>query len=197
MTFIVLIMAIIQAPFFYYYTFGMSVFFVAAPYLIIGLSLTIWLLIAALRSPKSQVTKFHRVGLILTISIGSLSLLFGERMIEKLDWKFRRNSREEIVQLVKEGKLKPNVSYNDIICTLDKWKFPPISNGGNEIAIHKSDSTAVTVEFFINSGFLNHYSAFVYTNDPEWIDDFEKQISYKKGLHINKQLDKYWYRVSY
>ena len=153
MTFIVLIMAIIQAPFFYYYTFGMSVFFVAAPYLIIGLSLTIWLLIAALRSPKSQVTKFHRVGLILTISIGSLSLLFGERMIEKLDWKFRRNSREEIVQLVKEGKLKPNVSYNDIICTLDKWKFPPISNGGNEIAIHKSDSTAVTVEFFSNRGF--------------------------------------------
>ena len=118
-------------------------------------------------------------------------------MIEKLDWKFRRNSREEIVQLVKEGKLKPNVSYNDIICTLDKWKFPPISNGGNEIAIHKSDSTAVTVEFFSNRGFLDHYSAFVYTNDPEWIDEFEKQISYKKGFHINKQLDKHWYRVSY
>ena len=140
---------------------------------------------------------FHKLGVILTISIGCLSLVFGEDIIEKLDWKFRRNSREEIVQLVKTDKLKPNVSHNNIICTLDNWNFPPISNGGNEIAIYKVDSSKVTVEFYINRGFLDHYSAFVYTNDTEKVKELEEHISFEKGLHFNKKLDEHWYRVSY
>jgi len=190
-------MAIIQAPLIYYYTFGLFAFFIVIPYLFVGLGLTIWLLIAVLRNTNSQMTMFHKLGVILTICIGSLSLFFGEDIIEKLDWKFRRNSREEIVQLVKEGELKPNVTHNNIICTLENWKFPPISNGGNEIAIYKSDRGKLTVEFYINRGFLDHYSAFVYTDDSEKIKELEEHMSYKKGLHINKQLDEHWYRVSY
>jgi hypothetical protein len=197
LTIVVLIMAIIQAPFFYYYTFGIFAFFVVIPYLFIGLGLTIWLLVAVLKNTNSQMTIFHKLGIVLTISIGSLSLFFGEDIIEKLDWKLRRNSREEIVQLVKADKLKPNVSHNNIICTLDNWEFPPISNGGNEIAIYKTDTGKLTVEFYINRGFLDHYSAFVYTDDAEKIKELENHISYEKGNHINKQLDEHWYRVSY
>lgn len=190
-------MATIQAPLFYYYTFGLFAFFVVTPYLFIGLGLTIWLLISVLRNTNSQITMFHKLGVILTISIGCLSVFFSEDIIEKLDWKFRRSSREEIVQLVKADKLKPNVTHNNIICTLDDWNFPPISNGGNEIAIYKVDSSKVTVEFYINRGFLDHYSAFVYTNDTEKIKELEEYMSYEKELHINKKLDEHWYRVSY
>jgi hypothetical protein len=197
LTIFVLTMAIIQAPLFYYYTFGLFAFFVVIPYLLIGLVLTIWLLIAVFRNTNSQITKFHKLGVILTISIGCLSLFFSEDIIEKLDWKLRRSSREEIVQLVKADKLKPNVNHNNIICTLDKWNFPPISNGGNEIAIYKVDNSKVTVEFYINRGFLDHYSAFVYTNDTKKIKELEEHMSYKNGLHINKKLDENWYRVSY
>lgn len=197
LTISILTMAIIQAPLIYYYTYGLFAFFVVTPYLFIGVGLTVWLLIAVLKNINSQMTMFHKIGLIITICVGCLSLFFGEYIIEKVDWKFRRNSREEIVRLVKEGKLKPNVTHNNIICSLDNWKFPPISNGGNEIAIYKTDGGKLTVEFYIDRGFLDHYSAFVYTDDMEKIKELEEHRSYKKGLHVNKQLDEHWYRVSY
>lgn len=197
LTIFVLTMAIIQAPLIYYYTFGLFAFFVVVPYLFVGLGLTMWLLITVLRNTNSQIIMFHKLGVLLTISIGSLSLIFGEDTIEKLDWKFRRNSREEIVQLVKTEKLKPNVTYNKIICSLDSWNFPLISNGGNEIAIYKTDNNKLTIEFYIDRGFIDHYSAFIYTNDKEKIQELEERIISNKGLHINKKLDKHWYRVSY
>ena len=197
MTIFILTMAIIQAPLIYYYTFGLFAFFVEIPYLFIGLGLTIWLLIAVLRNKNSQITIFHKLGVVLTIFIGCLSLFLGEDLIEKLDWKFRRNSRQEIVQFVKEDKIKPNVTNNSSICSLDNWNFPPISTGGNEIAIYKADSGKVTVEFYINRGFLDHYSAFVYTDETAKIKELEDRMSYQKGQHINKKLGEHWYRVSY
>lgn len=190
-------MAIIQAPLIYYYTFGLFAFFILIPYLIFGLGLTIWLLTVVLKNKKPEITTFQKLGLILTISIGSLTFFFGEDIIEKLDWQFRRNSREEIIELIKAEKLKPNVSHNKILCSLDNWNFPPISNGGNEIMIYMTENNKLTVVFYINRGFLDHYSAFVYTNDNEKIQELEQRTTLNKGLHINKKLDKNWYRVSY
>jgi len=190
-------MALIQSPLIYYYTFGLFSLFIVTPYLFIGVGLTIWLLIAVLRNKNSKITKFHRIGVILTISIGSLTGFFGEGIIEKLDWQLRRSSREEIIELIKVGKLKPNATHNNIICILDNWNIPPISNGGNEIAIYKTDDNNLTVEFYINRGFLYHYSAFVYTNDPKTIQELEERINLKIESHINKKLDENWYRVSY
>ena len=197
LTIFILTMAIIQAPLFYYYTSGFFAIFIAVPYLFVGLVLTIWLFIAVIKNRNSQITLFHKTGIIITTSIGTLSLFFCNNLIENLDWKFRRNSREEIVQLVKYDKLKPNVSHNNIICKLDNWNFPPISNGGNEIAIYKVDNNNVTIEFYIDRGFLDHYSAFIYTNDIERIKEIEGRISSETGLHINKKLESNWYRVSY
>ena len=197
LTIFVLTLAIIQAPLLYYYTFGLFAFFIVIPYLIVGLGLTVWLLIVVLKSKKSEIVRFQKLGVILTISIGSLTLFLGEETIEKLDWWFRRNSRQEIIELVKAGRLKPNVTHNNIICTLEDWNIPPISNGGNEIAIYKTDDNRLTVEFYINRGFLDHYSAFVYTNDKEKIQELEERTAFNTGLHVNKKLEENWYRVSY
>lgn len=197
LTIFVLTMAIIQAPLIYYYTFGLFAFFIVIPYLIFGLGLTVWLLTVVLKNKNSEITRIQRIGVILTISIGSFTLFFGEDLIEKLDWHFRKNSREEIIELIKADKLRPNVSHNNIICTLDNWNFPPISNGGNEIAIYKTEDNILTVEFYINRGFLDHYSAFVYTDDKDKIQELEERMTWKKGLHVNKKLDENWYRVSY
>ena len=197
LTIFVLTMAIIQAPLFYYYTFGLFAFFIVIPYLIIGLGLTVWLLTVVSKSKNSEITRFQKLGVILTICIGCFTLFFSEEIIEKLDWQFRRDSREEIVELIKADKLKPNVTHNNIICTLENWNIPPISNGGNEIAIYKTDKNKLTVEFYINRGFLDHYSAFVYTNDKDKIKELEERTTLNKGLHVNKKLDENWYRVSY
>lgn len=197
LTIFVLTLAIIQAPLLYYYTFGLFAFFIVIPYLIVGLGLTVWLLIVVLKSKKSEIVRFQKLGVILTISIGSLTLFLGEETIEKLDWWFRRNSRQEIIELVKADRLKPNVTHNHIICTLEDWNIPPISNGGNEIAIYKTDDNRLTVEFYINRGFLDHYSAFVYTNDKEKIQELDERTALNTGLHVNKKLEENWYRVSY
>lgn len=190
-------MAIIQAPLIYYYTFGLFSFFIAMPYLVIGLGLTVWLLTVVLKNTKSEETKFQKIGVVLTILIGSLTLFFGEDLIEKLDWHLRKTSRDEIIELIKADKLRPNVSHNNIICTLDNWNIPPISNGGNEIAIHKTVENKLTVEFYINRGFLDHYSAFVYTDDEDKIKELEERMTWEKGLHVNKKLEENWYRVSF
>lgn len=197
LTIFVLTLAIIQAPLLYYYTFGLFAFFIVIPYLIVGLGLTVWLLIVVLKSKKSEIVRFQKLGVILIISIGSLTLFLGEETIEKLDWWFRRNSRQEIIELVKADRLKPNVTHNHIICTLEDWNIPPISNGGNEIAIYKTDDNRLTVEFYINRGFLDHYSAFVYTNDKEKIQELDERTALNTGLHVNKKLEENWYRVSY
>jgi len=197
LTSFVLTMAVIQAPLIYYYTFGMSGLVITGLFGFIGFALTMWLLSGVLNNANSQVTKFQKWGVILTIAIGSTSLFLGESVTEKLDWRLRRNSREKIVELVKACKLKPNENYNNSICSLDNWNFPPISNGGNEIVIYKVDSNRTTVEFFINRGFLDHYSAFIYTDDPEEIKDLEEHMTYEKETQLNKKLDKNWYRVSY
>ena len=197
LTILVLTLAIIQAPLFYYFTFGLFAIFIVIPYLAIGLGLTVWLITAVLKNKNSAITRFQKSGAVLTIIIGSFSLFLNEEIIEKLDWKFRRDTREEIVELIKVGKLKPNVSHNNIICALNNWNIPPISNGGNEIAIYKTDENNLTVEFYIDRGFLDHYSAFVYTNDKDKIKELDEKTTLNKGLHVNKKLDDNWYRVSY
>lgn len=197
LTVFVLTMAIVQAPLVYYYTSGLLALFVVIPYLIVGVGLTAWVLIVVRKNTNSEGAKFQKVGLILTVVVGSLTLFFGEDTVEYLDWELRRNTRDEIVQLVKEGKLQPNVTHNNFICTLPAWNLPPISNGGNEIAIYKTKGNKFTIEFYINRGFLDHYSAFVYTDDADQIEELNKRATLKKGMHINRKLDKNWYRVSY
>lgn len=89
-------MAIIQAPLIYYYTSGLFAFIVLIPYLIMGLALTVWLLTILLKSKNSVKTRFQKIGVILTISIGSLTLFFGEDLIEKLDWHLRKNQERKL-----------------------------------------------------------------------------------------------------
>ncbi|UCS91952.1 hypothetical protein KZP23_14605 [Echinicola marina] len=191
-----LFMAIIQAPIFYYYTFGMIAILIIVPYVVFGFGLTIWLLVVIVKK-SDQITRTPKITIGLTFLIGSFTLIFGESLIEKLDWNLRKNDREVIIELIKEDKIQPNGKYNNGIAKLSNWNFPPISNGGNEITIYKTESSKVTVEFYINRGFLDHYSAFVYTNDTEKIKELEEHMSYQKGLQLNKKLDENWYRVSY
>lgn len=93
--------------------------------------------------------------------------------------------------------MRTNNNDKNVLYTLDNWKFPLISNGGNKILISQTELGKLTVEFYINRGFLDHYSAFVYTNDQEKIKELEDYMSIKKSTETNKKLDQNWYRVSY
>lgn len=185
---IVLLMAIFQAPLIYYYTSGLtSLFFI--PYILIGAALTFGLTFVLMK--KKLITGIQKAGLISTIVIGSLSLFFGHILIEKIDWNLRKSTRNKIVALVKTNQLQPNSSYYKNICKLKRWNIPPISNGGNEIVIYKTEDGKFTIRFYIDRGFLDHYSAFTYTDNPADIKMFkEKTKTYKK-------IDTNWYRESF
>jgi hypothetical protein len=190
-------MAIVQAPFIYYYSTGLSSFLIVSPYLAAGMVLTIWLGMAIANQDSIAGTRFHRVALFTSVAVGSITFFFGESIVEKLDWNLRRSSRDQIVQLVKDNQLNPNAGYNEGLCALRQWNLPPISTGGNEIVISKTDENRITVEFYINRGFLDHCSAFVYTDDPKMISELDNRVNRRKGSHGNMKLDENWYRVAY
>jgi hypothetical protein len=72
----------------------------------------------------------------------------------------------------------------------------PISNTTNDIDIDENASGIVSMKFYIDRGFLDHYSAFVYTNDPDQIRTLNSGIG-SFGGGVVKKLETNWYRVSY
>ncbi|WP_243348171.1 hypothetical protein [Parabacteroides sp. FAFU027] len=179
---IALIMAIIQAPLFYYYTTGLLSIFQIGFYLIVGLGFTIYLFSLLIKKEGTPLTKAFKYRLWVTFFIGAISFFYGPMFMEKADWTLRRSSREEIIMKIKKGEIRDS--------KLDGWNFPPISNGGNEIEISKRKKGLLTVMFYIDRGFIDHCSAFVYTNDANELKDIKSWYS------SVEQLDKNWYRVS-
>jgi hypothetical protein len=192
LTTIILIAAFVQGPFLYYYTTGFFKLFAMALFGLIGLSLTIRLLINVLKY-RSNNTIYNVIGLMLAFIIG-ITTISGD-IIEYLDWNLRKAERNQIVDDVKRGILKPNSPLNNGICNLTDNYFPPISNGGNAILINENNNGIASIEFYIDRGFIDHYSAFVYTNDQQEMDHLDKG----KGTFVGsaKKLSDNWYRVSY
>jgi hypothetical protein len=116
------------------------------------------------------------------------------RVIEKVDWRLLQNKRAAVVQLVRQGKLRPNVSWNPRLCELP-FEFPVVSNEGNDIEIYRDTAKGtITVAFWISRNFFDVPSPmFVFTDDPATINRIERQIHFspEKNWNIRAQ----WYRV--
>ena len=185
LTIVIIFLAIIQAPFFYYYTFGLFTFFVVIPYLLFSLTLTLILVYPLIKGKKT--TKFHKYGTIFSMLIGTTTLIFGSNYIEKLDWNLRLKERELIIEKIINGEIKDS--------KLKMNNFPPISNGGNEILIDYKPDLSLTVTFFIDRGFINYYSAFIYTTDTAKIKTFDKKTKSERNK-TNKKMKENWYRIA-
>ncbi len=170
-------------------------------FLWLGLSLAlliviIVLLIKVARERKS-LTKLRiaKVLTFLTLFYLTYNHFVVSGLIEKVDWKIFYSKRMKIVEQVKRKELKPNVSWNNVVCELP-FEFPVVSNGGNDIMIFRNkDNGTVTVSFWIYRNFFNAPSTgFVYTNDIEQIKELESQINHdpKNNWKINNN----WYRTS-
>ncbi|WP_192821689.1 hypothetical protein [Rufibacter sp. LB8] len=188
LTIIVCSLWTIYVPFSYYYTYGFVTFFIFFFFLIIALPLTVKLLIGLIKRAKAKKSySFY----LLTISL--LVLLFNTfysvGILEKLDWKYRYHERLSIIEKFKVGELKATdgrIKYNSL---------PPISNGGNEVFISKTPSGKVEAKFYIDRGFLDHYSAYIYTEREADIEAYERDM---KDEGISKKVEKMaqnWYKV--
>ena len=159
------------------------------------LILTIGQIIKLIRERKNLTRqRIISVSVILTLFLLTFYRQPINQIIEKVDWHIFYNKRTEVVEQVKNGELKPNVSWNGWVCELP-YEFPVISNGGNDIGISKNDSTnEVTVTFWV---FRNFFSApsthFVYTNRPEDIQYDNDLI--ERSPNENWKIEDNWYRT--
>lgn len=115
-------------------------------------------------------------------------------MIEKIDWHLFYQKRMAIVNQVKSGHLNPNVTWNGWVCELP-YKFPIVSNGGNDIGISRNKETnSVTVTFWVYRNFFDAPSTtFVFTDNKDDIAAFEERVAVKP--ENNWKLGDGWYRL--
>ncbi|MDP2160198.1 MAG: hypothetical protein Q8K02_06930 [Flavobacterium sp.] len=173
-------------------------FIVALEWIVISVVLLIWTIgqIIKLIKERKNLTRQRiiSVSVILTLFLLTFFRQPVNQIIEKADWHIFYNKRTDVVEQVKSGELKPNVSWNGWVCELP-YEFPVISNGGNDIGISKNDSTnEVTVTFWV---FRNFFSApsthFVYTNRPEDIKHYNELI--ERNPDENWKIEENWYRT--
>lgn len=189
-TTVILVLALLQGPFLFYFTYGFFKLIVLIPLGLIGLGLTIYLLVSVFKYQSTN-TKYHIIGLTLAFIIGFFTIRTDA--LEYLDWKLRKGERDKIVEDLKKGLLKPD---SDGIYHLSTNTLLPISNGGNDIVINKNENGTTSVEFYIDRGFIDHYSAYLYTNDKEEIIDLDRAIA-SGNDHEFKKFDDNWYRIGY
>jgi hypothetical protein len=190
LTTVVLLLALLQGPFLFYYTYGFFKLIFLIPLGLIGLGLTIYLFFSVCKYAATN-TKYHIIGLILAFVIGFFTIRTDA--LEYMDWKFRKAERDKIVEEVKAGILEPD---DNGIYHLTSNTFLPISNGGNDIVITEKENGTTSVEFYIDRGFIDHYSAFLYTNDENEIAGLDRVIANGSNRAFKKFGDN-WYRVGY
>jgi len=99
----------------------------------------------------------------LNLGIGLLailifSLFMNKETFSKIDWKINKQKRERIVELVKNGKIKNEKIPDSLTLSLNC--------SPNEFRIQKKTDSTVTILFYTDFGLLDHYSGFVYSNNP-------------------------------
>jgi energy-coupling factor transporter transmembrane protein EcfT len=99
-----------------------------------------------------------------SIQVVTILLLFFfpfTEIVLDIDFKINKSKREKVTQMVEDGTLKPNVSYNSSLILLPE-KYQQLSKGGGEIVVEKTDK-GYYVLFFTYRGILDNFSGFVYS----------------------------------
>jgi hypothetical protein len=164
-----------------YNYFYMNFFFLA----LLWMGLSLLLLVVALIQIIKLVRERHSISSLRVQKVVVFTVLFlltyyhsfTNSIIEKADWKLFYKQRFKVVEMAKSGQLKPNVSWNGVVCELP-FEFPVISNGGNDIVISKNEENGrTTVKFWIFRNFFDSPSTyFIYTDDSTRIAYVETKI---------------------
>lgn len=171
-----------------------------APFLWLGLLFVLFVLslklIISLIQEWKNITGIRIRRVILCSVLFLLTLFYHKtnRVIEKLDWYFYFNNRNEVVEKVNNGDLNPNVGWSNSLCELP-FEIPVISHGGNDIGISRcKDSNSITVKFWVHRAFMNHPSTYIiYTNNDKTIKALEERITINPDE--NWKYEENWYRI--
>ncbi|PEL16845.1 hypothetical protein COF37_28555 [Bacillus wiedmannii] len=108
----------------------------------------------------------------------------------KLDFIIYKEDRKQVIELIEQKKLIPNVEYNNEMIHLPKQFVSASKNGGDILVQEKENSTLIF--FYTYRGILDNFSGFIYSfNDIKPIkSDFNSD--FKEIIKIEKN----WYYVT-
>ncbi|MPW27077.1 hypothetical protein GC105_14945 [Alkalibaculum sp. M08DMB] len=124
----------------------------------------------------------------LAVQVITILLLFFfpfNQIILNIDFKSNMYERQEVVAMVKNHTLKPNISYNPSLIHLPE-KYTHLSKGGGDIIVEKYEEE-YNVFFFTFRGILDNYSGFVYTSNDV--------IFFEEDIKQTKKFDESWYFI--
>lgn len=108
----------------------------------------------------------------------------------KLDFIIYKEDRKQVIELIEQKKLIPNVEYNNKMIHLPKQFVSTSKNGGDILVQEKENSTLIF--FYTYRGILDNFSGFIYSlNDIKPIkSDFNSD--FKEIIKVEKN----WYYVT-
>ncbi|MGP3610995.1 hypothetical protein [Anoxybacteroides rupiense] len=110
------------------------------------------------------------------------------QVVLDVDFKVNKAEREEVVRMVENGELKPNLLNDQSFIRLPK-KNKHLSKGG-EIMIEKNNDD-YTIFFFTFRGISDNFSGFVYSPN----DQRPSKHDFSGDFKEIKRLDKNWFWV--
>lgn len=109
--------------------------------------------------------------------------------MDRLDWRVNLGKRRAIVELAKQNKLQ-NDSGN-IYLIPDSLSLFPFKD--NRLTVEGTPGSTFTIKFYTDRGLLDHYSAFIYTNDPERLDELNHKAINGGNDH---KMEEGWYFIN-
>ncbi|PFD40289.1 hypothetical protein CN285_14545 [Bacillus cereus] len=108
----------------------------------------------------------------------------------KLDFIIYKEDRKQVIELIEQKKLIPNVEYNNKMIHLPKQFVSTSKNGGDILVQEKENSTLIF--FYTYRGILDNFSGFIYSlNDIKPIkSDFNSD--FKEIIKVEKN----WYYIT-
>lgn len=123
------------------------------------------------------------------ITILLLLIVPFNQIILDIDFKINKSEREQVVKMVENGELKPNISHDSSLIQLPK-KYEHLSSGGGEIVVEKSGD-GFNILFFTYRGLLDNFSGFVYTPN----DQKPFKTAFDGDFKEIDKMEKNWYFV--
>ena len=170
-------------------------------FLMVPLSGAVWLFfIGCIISSLTCLCKFKDIGRKSLAPIGIQAITFllviyvpFTMLWLKADFILNKGKRDEVVALVLNGELKPNVPHNSSLIHLND-NFSGLSRGGNDIVIESHEGLTY-VFFFTFRGILDNYSGYLYVPKGGFPEKYS-DLNETDATEI-KHIENNWYFVSH
>lgn len=172
-TIIVFVSLTLAKFFLHYLEFGFIEFILFDLYFSLILFLIGWVILMSKlfyrRLSYSIVADF----LIIGITYCVIHFAMNVKSLDSLDWKINYSKRKKIVRLIKEERSFTSAQTTYQI-PFSLTLFPYFKS--NTVYVECQQDSIVTVTFFTDRGILDHYSAFIYSNDSAEIKRLDEKV---------------------